>query len=99
MAARHRASHHSRHIMPTIHVIGGCGGSLLVMMRSDRTLAGRAAGHDIGSPCGARERRIKQSNHEQADACGNRTEAILTHSLHVACGSVSDRLTLYRGAP
>src|SRR5437879_4069444 len=99
MAARDRASHYPRHIMPTILVIGRCGGSLLVTMRGDRTLTGRATGHDIGSPCGARERRIKQSNHEQTDACGNRTAAILTHSLHVACGSVSNRLTLYRGAP
>src|SRR5712692_4543981 len=82
MAARDRASHHSRHIVPAIHVIGGCGGSLVVMMRGDRTLAGGAARHDIRSPCGARERRIKQSNHEQADACGNRTAPSLMRGVH-----------------
>src|SRR6266853_1384362 len=84
MAARDRAGRHSRHIMPTIHVIGGCRGSLLVMMRGDRTLTGRAARHDIRSPCSARERRIKQSNHEQADACGDRTAPSLTRGMHGA---------------
>src|SRR6266849_3042061 len=84
MAARHGAGHHSRHIVPAIHVIGGCSGSLLMMMRSDRTLTRRAARHDIRSPCGARERRIKQSNHEQADACGNRTAPSLTRGAHGA---------------
>ena len=82
MAARHGAGHHSRHSVPAIHVIGGCGGSLVVMMRGDRTLAGGAARHDIRSPCGARERRIKQSNHEQADACGNRTAPSLMRGVH-----------------
>src|SRR6267378_3187681 len=82
MAARHRASHYSTHIMPTIHVIGGCRGSLVVMMRGDRTLTGRAARHDIRSPCGARERCVKQCNHEQANACGNRTAPSLTRGVH-----------------
>ncbi len=84
MAARHGAGHHSRHVMAAVHVIGRCGRSLVVMMRGDRTLAGGAARHDIRSPCGARERRIKQSNHEQADACGNRTAPSLTRGAHGA---------------
>ena len=84
MAARDRAGHHCGHIMAAVHVIGRCGRSLVVMMRGDRTLAGGAARHDIRSPCGACERRIKQNNHEQANACGNRTAPSLTRGAHGA---------------
>src|SRR5258708_27855219 len=82
MAARHYTGHHSRHVMSTIHVICRCGGSLVVMMRGNRALTGRAARHLVRRPCGACERRVKQSNHDQADACGNRTAPIETCSWH-----------------
>src|SRR5260370_22666631 len=84
MAARDRAGHHCRHVMAAVHVIGRCGRSLVVMMRGDRALTGRAARREIRSPCGARERRIKQCNHEQADPCGNRTAPSLTRGAHGA---------------
>lgn len=75
--------------MTAIHVIRGRGGSLLVMMSRNFALARHAASRLIGGPCGARQRRVKQNDSEQANACGDRTEAILTHSLHVAYGLVS----------
>jgi hypothetical protein len=87
MTAGHRAGHHSSHVMTAIHVIGGCGRSFLVMMPSNRTLTGHAASGHIRRPRGARERRVKQRNHEQADACGNRSAAMLTRNLHVVRGS------------
>ena len=71
-----------------IHVIGRWGGSFMVAMRGNFALAGRAAGGLIGRPCGARQRRVKQNHREQANARGNRTATILTHTLHVACGPV-----------
>src|SRR5712664_253949 len=83
MTARHGAGHHSGHVMPAIHLIRGRGGSFLVMMRGNRALTGRAAGGLIRRPCGSRERRIKQNNHEQTDACGNRTAAMLIAVGHV----------------
>jgi len=83
MTARHAAGHHAGHGMPAIHVMRWCGGSFLVMMRWNRALAGPAAGHLIRRPSGTRERRVEQDNHEQANACGNRTPAIVTRSLHV----------------
>ena len=89
MTARHGANHHSRHFMIAIHVIRGRSGSLLVMMRGNFALARHAAGGLIGRPRGRRQRRIEQNDREQADACGDRTAAILTHSLHVACKPIS----------
>src|SRR5258708_28713528 len=82
MAARHYTGHHSRHFMSTIHVMCRCGGRLVVMMRGNRALTGRAARHLVRPPCVARERRVKQSNNDQADACGNRTAPIETCSWH-----------------
>jgi hypothetical protein len=52
------------------------------MMRGDRALTGRAARREIGSPCGAGEVRVEQNNHEQANACGNRTAPSLTRGVH-----------------
>ena len=75
--------------MPAIHVIRMFGGSFLVMVRGNRALTGGAAGGLIRRPCSSGERRVEQNDYEQADACGNRTAAILTHSLHVAYGLVS----------
>ena len=72
--------------MPAVHVTGGRGGSPLVMMRSDRALTGLAARSEIRNPRGAREGRVKQSNHEQANACGNRTAPSLTRGVHVVGG-------------
>ncbi|MCU1318184.1 MAG: hypothetical protein JWN63_3506 [Candidatus Acidoferrum typicum] len=89
VTARHGAGHHSGHVMPAIHVIRGRGGSFLVMVRGNRALTGRAAGGLIGRPCGSRERRIEQNDHEQTDACGNRTAAIVTRSLHIVWGPIS----------
>jgi hypothetical protein len=83
MAARHGASRHSRHVMPAIHVIRRCCRSSLMMMRSNRALTGHAARGYIVRPCRARERRVQQYDHEQTDACGNRTPPILTRYLHV----------------
>ena len=86
MTARHAAGHHAGHVMPAIHVIRRCRGSFLVMMRGNRALTGPAAGHLIRRPRGTRERRVEQSNHEQTDACGKRTPAVLKRSLHVLRG-------------
>jgi hypothetical protein len=69
--------------MLAIHVICRCGGSFLVMMPRNRALTGRAAGGLIRRPCGTRERRVEQHNHEQTDACGNRAAAMLIAEGHV----------------
>src|SRR5258708_32346645 len=83
MTARHTARHHSRHVVPAIHVIRGCRGSFLVMMRGNRALTGRAACGLIRRPCGSRKRRIEQNNREQTDACANRTAAMVVAEGHV----------------
>ncbi len=75
--------------MPAIHMIRGHSGSFLVMVRGNRALTGRAAGGLIRRPCGSRERRIEQNDHEQADACGNRAAAIVTRSLHIVWAPMS----------
>jgi len=75
--------------MSAIHVIRFFGGSFLVMVRGNRALAGRAAGGLIRRPCGSRERRVEQNDHEQADACGNRTAAMVTRNLHIVWGPIS----------
>jgi len=54
-----------------------------MMMRRNLALTGRAAGGLIGRPRGTGKGRVKQNNHEQADACGDGTAAVL-RSLHVA---------------
>jgi hypothetical protein len=59
------------------------------MMRGDRALAGRATGHLMRRPCGAHERRVEQNHHEQADACGNRTAAIVSRSVHLVREPIS----------
>ena len=74
--------------MPAIHVIRGRRGSFLVMVRGNRALTGRAASGLIRRPCGFRERRVEQNDHEQTDACGYRTAAIVTRSLHVVWGPI-----------
>ncbi len=53
------------------------------MMPRNRALTGRAAGGLIPRPCGTGERRVEQDNHEQTDACGNRTAAMLIAEGHV----------------
>ena|SRR6266850_5977384 len=83
MTARHGAGHHSGLVMLAIHLICGCGGRFLVMMPRNRALTGRAAGGLIPRPCGTGERRVEQDNHEQTDACGNRTAAMLIAEGHV----------------
>ena len=83
MTAGHGARRHSGHLMPAIHMIRRRSGSFLVMMCGNRALTGPAAGHLIRRPRSTRERRVEQNDHEQADACGNRTAPILTHYLHV----------------
>jgi hypothetical protein len=88
MTAGHGAGHHSCHVMPAIHMISRCHGSFVVMVRGNFALAGHAAGGLIGGPSGARQRRIKQNDHEQANARGDRTAAILTHSSHVIFGTM-----------
>ena len=84
MAAGHSASHDAGHFMPAIHVMRGRSQSLLVMMRRNLALAGRAAGGLIGRPRGTGKRRVQQNDHEQADAGRDGTTAVLTRSLHVA---------------
>ena len=59
------------------------------MVRGNRALTGRAAGGLIRRPCGSRERRVEQNDHEQTDACGDRTATIMTRSLHVVWGPIS----------
>lgn len=78
VAARHGASHHSRHVMPAIHVIVRRGGSFLVMMGGNRALAGQAASGLIRQPGSPGERRVKQNNHQQANACRNRSPVMDT---------------------
>jgi hypothetical protein len=94
MTTRHGASHHSGHLMPAIHMIGRCGGSFLMVMRGNRALAGRAAGHLMRRPCGACERRVEQNNRKQADVCRNPTPAMVTRSLHGLQKSAIYRQTL-----
>ena len=53
------------------------------MVRGNRALTGGAAGGLIRRPCSSRERRVEQNDYEQADACGNRTAAIVTRSFHI----------------
>jgi len=84
MAAGHSASHDAGHFVPAIHVMRGRSQSLLVMMCRNLALTGRATSGLIGRPRGTGKRRVQQNDHEQADACGNRTAAIMTRSLHVA---------------
>src|SRR6267143_535877 len=83
MTARHGAGHQSGHVTPAIRVIYRCGGSFLVMMPRNRALTGCAAGGLIRRPCCIGERRIQQHNHEQTDARGNRTAAMLIAEAHV----------------
>src|SRR5467141_4269323 len=89
MTARHGAGHHSGRVMFAIHVIRRRGGSLLVMVRGNRALTGRATGRLVRRPCGSRERRVEQNDHEQTDACENRTGPIMTRSVHAVWGPVS----------
>jgi hypothetical protein len=70
-------------------MIRGHSGSFLVMVRGNRALTGRAAGGLIRRPCGSRERRVEQNDYDQADACGNRTAAIVTRSFHIVWAPIS----------
>jgi len=81
-AAGHRAGYHSRHVMPAIHVIRRCNGSLLMMMRRNRALTGRAARGLVRRPSRSRKWRVNQNHHQQADACGNRTPPLVTCTIH-----------------
>jgi hypothetical protein len=76
-------------VMTAVHVIRGRGGSLMVMMRGNFALARLAATGFVRGPSGAGKRRVKQNNHEQANACGDRTASILSHILHLAPGPIS----------
>src|SRR5882724_11747382 len=58
VAARHRASYHSRHVVSAIHVIGWRNGSLLMMVRGDWALPARAARGLIRRPRRAPEGRV-----------------------------------------
>jgi hypothetical protein len=82
MAARHGASHHSRHVMPAIHVIRRSDRTFLMMVRSNRALTRGAARGLVRRPRRTRERRVEQSDNEQANACGDRTAVIETCSWH-----------------
>jgi hypothetical protein len=88
VTARHRARHHSGHAVPTIHVIRRRGRSFLVMMLRNWALIRGAADGLIRRPCGSRERGVEQGNHEQTDACGNRTPKMVTLRLHSLPGQV-----------
>ncbi len=83
--------------MPAIHVILRRGGSFLVMMRRNLALTGLAAGGLVGRPCGAGEWHIKKNDHEQTDACEDRTPSIVTRSVHVLSGRYisSDNIAWY----
>src|SRR5438552_7620872 len=84
MTAGHSASHHYGHFVAAIHVMRGSSRSLLVMMRRNLALTGRAAGGFIGRPRGTGKRRIQQNDYKQANARSDGTTAVLTRSLHVA---------------
>jgi len=85
MAAGHRASRHPGHFMSAIHMTRGPLRSfLMVMMCGNLALTGRAARGLIVRPCGACKWRVQQNDHEQANACGDGTAAMVTRSLHVA---------------
>src|SRR5229473_700694 len=75
--------------MTAIHVTGRHSGCFLVMMGGNRALTRCAASHQTRRPSGARQRRVEQNNHEQADARANRTAATLKRPLHVARGRIS----------
>jgi hypothetical protein len=78
VAARHRARHHSGHVMSAIHMIRrGCG-SFLVVMPRDRALIRSTARSLIREPRCPRQGRIKHNDNEQANARGDRTPALVT---------------------
>jgi hypothetical protein len=83
MAARHGASHHSRHVVPAIHVIRRRSGSFRMVMRGNRALTGSAASGLIRRPRSPSERCVEQNDYEQTDARGSRTPPILKRYLHV----------------
>ena len=89
MTAGDGAGHHACHVMPAIHVIRGRGRSFVVMMRRNLALTGRAASGLIGRPSGAGERHIKKNDHEQTDACEDRTPSIVTRSVHALRDPIS----------
>src|SRR5260370_39988430 len=72
--------------MLAIPVIRRRRGRFLLMVPMTRALTGGAAGRSMRPPGGASERRVKQYNHRQADACGNRTAAMGTYCCHAARG-------------
>ena len=86
---RHRASHHSRHVMPAIHVIRRRSWAFMVMMRRNRALTGQAASGLIRFPRRSGEWRVKQNDHQQADACVDRTPSILAQGLYVLRAHIS----------
>jgi hypothetical protein len=88
VTASHRTRHHSGHVVPAIHVFRSRGRRFLVMMLGNGALIRSAAAGLIRRPRGSREGRMEQNDHEQTDACGNRTPTIVTRSLHWLAGQV-----------
>ena len=82
MTARHRARHHSGHVMSTIHMIRRRSRSFLVMMSRDRALIRCAAGSLVRRPRSSYQWRIKKNDNEQADARRDRTPALVTLQFH-----------------
>jgi hypothetical protein len=88
VTARHRARHHSGHVVPAIHVIRRRGRRFLVMMLENGALIRSAAAGLIRRPRGSHEGGVQQNDHEQTDACGNRTPTMVTRSLHLLAGQL-----------
>jgi hypothetical protein len=86
LTAGHTTRAHSRHVMAAVHVILRGSRRLLVVMRFDRALRRVAARSGVGRPGSSGERRIKQHDREQTEACGEETPAIVRRSLHVLLG-------------
>src|SRR5260370_21380420 len=75
--------------MLAIPVIRRRRGRFLLMVPMTRALTGGAAGRSMRPPGGASEWRVKQYKHKQANACGNRTAAMVTYCCHSARGRKS----------
>ena len=70
LAARHRARHHSAHIVPTIHRLLFLRRRLLmVMMLPNRAVGVRAAIHSMRQQRRSRQRRVQQRHRQHAQAC------------------------------
>lgn len=84
LAARHRARHHSAHIVPTIHGLLFLRRRLLtVMMLLNRAVGARAAIHSMRQQRRGCQRRVQQRDRQHAEACRANSRRF---ALNAICG-------------